>query len=181
VNSDEFDVGHGHALGLQQQVTEILIAAASVPSFLSTRLLHALAYRTHEKGRSNVAQAPPAANELFQGKKAVFQRRGRGAEQQSQSNHEKIVWLSHLPRPGTRALPPRAEFRAVWRIALWLVPPLGAATLALLTIGALAVVWAGGASKKRWATHRAAIHAAGIILSPEDAAAARSVPQCAAY
>jgi hypothetical protein len=34
----------------------------------------------------------------------VFQRRGRGAEQQSQSNHEKIIWLSYLPYPGTRAL-----------------------------------------------------------------------------
>jgi hypothetical protein len=65
---------------------------------------HALAYRTHEKDRPDAAQAPPAANELFQGKKAVFKRCGRGAEQQSQSNHEKIVWLSYIPHPGTRVL-----------------------------------------------------------------------------
>ena len=65
---------------------------------------HALANRADEKGRPDVAQAPPATNELFQGKKAVFQRCGRGAEQQSQSDLEKIVWLSYLPRPGTRAL-----------------------------------------------------------------------------
>src|SRR4051794_34011274 len=30
VNSDEFDVRHGHPLGLQQQVAEILIAAAAI-------------------------------------------------------------------------------------------------------------------------------------------------------
>lgn len=30
VNSDEFDVGHRHALGFQEQVAEVLIAAASV-------------------------------------------------------------------------------------------------------------------------------------------------------
>jgi transposase len=45
-----------------------------------------------------------AAAQLWQGQKAVFQRCGRGTEQQSQSNHEKILWLSHLPYPGTRAL-----------------------------------------------------------------------------
>ena len=67
-----------------------------------------------------------------------------------------------------------SENRPVWRIALWLAPPLAAAALALLTIGALAVVWAANASKKRWATHRAAMRSAGIVLSPEDAAAERS-------
>ena len=30
VNSDEFDVGHGHPLGLQKQVAEILITASAV-------------------------------------------------------------------------------------------------------------------------------------------------------
>jgi tetratricopeptide (TPR) repeat protein len=68
-----------------------------------------------------------------------------------------------------------SENRPVWRIALWLAPPFGAATLALLAIGTLGAVWAGSASKKRWATHRAAIRAAGIILSPEEAAEEKSL------
>jgi hypothetical protein len=68
-----------------------------------------------------------------------------------------------------------SENRPVWRIALWLARPLGATIVALLTIGILAVVWAGSASKKRWATHRAAMRAAGITLSPEDAAAERAL------
>ena len=66
-----------------------------------------------------------------------------------------------------------SENRPVWRVALWVAPMLAAATLALLAIGGLAVVWARAASTKRWATHRAAMHAAGIVLSPEDAAAER--------
>src|ERR1017187_10347355 len=82
---------------------QLAILGGHVPGLL-VLANHALAYRTHEKDRPDATQAPPAANELFQGKKAVFQRCGRGTEQQSQSHHEKIVWLSYLPRPGTRAL-----------------------------------------------------------------------------
>ena len=51
-----------------------------------------------------LARPPRPAAQLFQGQKAVFQRRDRGAEQQSQSDHEKILRLPYLPHPGTRAL-----------------------------------------------------------------------------
>ena len=64
----------------------------------------AIPHRADEEDRPDVARSPRAAAQLFQGQKADFQRCGRGAEQQSQSNHEKILWLSHLPHPGTRAL-----------------------------------------------------------------------------
>ncbi len=40
----------------------------------------------------------------FKARKQFFQRGDRRAEQQSQSHYETIVWLSHLPDPGTRAL-----------------------------------------------------------------------------
>ncbi len=46
----------------------------------------------------------PLLINYFKAKKSVFQWGGRGAEQQSQSHHEKILWLSHVPRLGTRAL-----------------------------------------------------------------------------
>jgi hypothetical protein len=32
VNGDEFDIGHRHPLGLQEQIAEILIAAATISS-----------------------------------------------------------------------------------------------------------------------------------------------------
>src|ERR1035437_9926534 len=60
---------------------------------------HALPHRAHEKGRPDAAQAPHTADELFQSQKTIFQRRSRRSEQQSQSNHEKIVRLSHLSYP----------------------------------------------------------------------------------
>jgi transposase len=47
--------------------------------------------------------APGADSQLLQGAKADFQRRCRGPEQQSQSHHEKVLRLSHLP--GTRTGP----------------------------------------------------------------------------
>ena len=74
-----------------------------VPGFLVLSN-HAIPHRADEEDRPHAARSPRAAAQLFQGQKAVFQRCGRGAEQQSQSNHEKILWLSHLPHPGTRAL-----------------------------------------------------------------------------
>jgi len=64
----------------------------------------AIPHRADEEDRPDVARSPRAAAQLFQGQKADFQRCGRGAEQQSQSNHEKILWLSYLSHPGTRAL-----------------------------------------------------------------------------
>ena len=65
---------------------------------------HALPHRADEEDRPDAAHSPRAAAQLFQGQEAVFQRCRRGPEQQGQSHHEKILWLSHLPRPGTRAL-----------------------------------------------------------------------------
>jgi hypothetical protein len=41
---------------------------------------------------------------LLQGQKTVFQRSHRGAQQQGQSNHAKILWFSYLPHPGTHPL-----------------------------------------------------------------------------
>jgi hypothetical protein len=52
----------------------------------------------------HAAHSPRAAAQLFQGPQAVLQRGYRGPKQQGQSNHEKILWLSHLPHPGTRAV-----------------------------------------------------------------------------
>src|ERR1039457_4414762 len=65
---------------------------------------HALPHRAHEENRPHPARSPPPVAQLLQGQEAVLQRRHRRAEQQSQGYHEKILWLSHLPHPGTRAL-----------------------------------------------------------------------------
>src|ERR1019366_7259916 len=65
---------------------------------------HAQPHRADEKDRTHAARSPRASAELFQGQKGVFQRRGRGLEQQGQSHHEKILRLSHLPHPRTRSL-----------------------------------------------------------------------------
>jgi transposase len=65
---------------------------------------HAIPYRADEETRPHLARSPYPAAQLFQGQEAVFQRCDRGAQQQGQSNHEKILWFSHLPHPGTRAL-----------------------------------------------------------------------------
>lgn len=64
----------------------------------------AIPYRADEENRPHLARSPYPAAQLFQGQEAVFQRCDRGAQQQGQSNHEKILWFSHLPHPGTRAL-----------------------------------------------------------------------------
>ena len=52
---------------------------------------HALPDRTDEKNRAVSSPAPGTHPQLFPGTKADFQRRGGGAEQQGQSNYEKIV------------------------------------------------------------------------------------------
>jgi transposase len=50
-------------------------------------------------------QRTPRTNpQLLPGSKDAFQRRRRGSEQQSQSHHEKILRVPHLPLPRTRAL-----------------------------------------------------------------------------
>src|ERR1039458_7961173 len=64
----------------------------------------ALPHRAHEEDRSLIAPAPRTDPQLFPRSKAAFQRRRRGSEQQSQSHHEKILRVPHLPLPRTRAL-----------------------------------------------------------------------------
>src|SRR5579859_5804726 len=59
---------------------------------------YALPDRAHEEDRSNATRPPATSPQRLQGQKADFQRPRRGPEQQSQTHHEKIVRLSHLPR-----------------------------------------------------------------------------------
>src|SRR5260370_21892978 len=65
---------------------------------------HAIPHRTHEENRPFATQSSRTHPELFPSSKVTFQRRRGGFEQQGQSHHEKIVRLSHLPRPRTRPL-----------------------------------------------------------------------------
>ena len=58
-----------------------------------------------KKGRTDTTPAPRPHPQLLSSPKAVLQRRGRGPEQQSQSNHEKILRIPHLPCPRTGSLP----------------------------------------------------------------------------
>src|SRR5450756_2315360 len=53
----------------------------------------AIPHRADEEDRPDVARSPHAAAQLFQGQEAVFQRRGRGSEQQSP------VSYTHLTLP----------------------------------------------------------------------------------
>src|ERR1039457_6283875 len=64
----------------------------------------AFPYRAHEEDRPLNARAPRTDSQLFPCSEAAFQRSGRGPEQQSQSHHEKILRIPHLPLPRTRAL-----------------------------------------------------------------------------
>src|SRR5450755_3306127 len=64
----------------------------------------ALPYRADEENRPLTARTPRTNPQLLPGSKAAFQRRRRGSEQQSQSHHEKILRVPHLPLPRTRAL-----------------------------------------------------------------------------
>jgi hypothetical protein len=59
-------------------------------------------HRTDEEDRPLTARSPRTEPELFPCVETAFQRRHRGPEQQSQSHHEKILWLSHLPLSRTR-------------------------------------------------------------------------------
>src|ERR1017187_1218412 len=65
---------------------------------------HAVPHRAHEENRTLNARAPRTHPQLLPGSEAVLQRRRRGPEQQSQSHHEKILRLPHLPRARTRPL-----------------------------------------------------------------------------
>jgi len=93
------------AQGRLPAVLEIQLASldGDIPGLLAPPN-HAQPHRAHEADRPYAARSPRAVTQLLQGPKAVLQRRGRGSEQQSQGNHEKIVRLPDLPYPGTRAL-----------------------------------------------------------------------------
>jgi len=65
---------------------------------------HPIPHRTHEEGRPFATKASRTHPELFPCSKVTFQRRSGGFERQAQSHHEKILRLSHLPRPRTRPL-----------------------------------------------------------------------------
>src|SRR5712675_923054 len=71
----------------------------------------ALPHRADEENRPLTARAPRTDPQLFPRSEAAFQRRRRGSEQQSQSHHEKILRVPHLPLPRTRAL------SLTWQIA----------------------------------------------------------------
>src|ERR1043165_9483097 len=64
----------------------------------------ALPHRTDEEDRPLTPRSPRTDPELFPCAEIAFQRRHRGPEQQSQSHHEKILRLSHLPLPRTRSV-----------------------------------------------------------------------------
>jgi tetratricopeptide (TPR) repeat protein len=89
-------------------------------------------------------------------------------------------WRRYAIPPGTRlltalALGPDgtpwvvAETRSLWRIALWVAPPLGACALALLIIGALLVLLAKGFAESRLAREQAAGAAAAGDLAARQA------------
>ncbi len=65
---------------------------------------HALMHRAHEAGCQDAAQPPRIDPELLPRKKAVLHWGRRGPEQQSQSDHEKVVRISDLPDHGNRAI-----------------------------------------------------------------------------
>src|SRR5450432_4117740 len=71
----------------------------------------ALPYRADEENRPLTARTPRTNPQLLPRSNAAFQRRRRGSEQQSQSHHEKILRVPHLPLPRTRAL------SLTWQIA----------------------------------------------------------------
>src|SRR6516165_3525374 len=64
----------------------------------------AVPHRTHEEDRPLSARTSRADPQLLPCSETAFQRRRRGSKQQSQGNNEKILWLPHLPNPGTRSL-----------------------------------------------------------------------------
>jgi hypothetical protein len=64
-----------------------------------------------KENRPLTARASRTDPQLFPRSEAAFQRRRRGSEQQSQSHHEKILRIPHLPLPRTRAL------SLTWQIA----------------------------------------------------------------
>src|ERR1039457_5812137 len=64
----------------------------------------ALPHRAHEEDCPLNARTPRTGPQLFPRSEVALQRRRRRAEQPSQSHYEKILWISYLPLPRTRAL-----------------------------------------------------------------------------
>src|ERR1039457_2841230 len=64
----------------------------------------ALPHRAHEEDCPLNARTPRTGPQLFPRSEVALQRRRRRAEQQSQRHYEKILWISYLPLPRTRAL-----------------------------------------------------------------------------
>ena len=56
----------------------------------------ALKARTDEEGGPHFAKSSGADSQLVSSQRRTFLRRCRGVQQQSQTDHQKIVWLSHL-------------------------------------------------------------------------------------
>ena len=75
-------------------------------------------YRAEEENHPHLARSPYCAAQLFQGQEAVFQRRDRGAQQQGQSDPEKILWFSHLPHPATSALSLTWQTAPAWSLPM---------------------------------------------------------------
>ena len=65
---------------------------------------HALAHRTDEKSRKDLARSSPIDPQLFQSQKAILQRGHRGLEQQSQTYNAKSLWIPNLSRYRTRSV-----------------------------------------------------------------------------
>lgn len=103
---------------LQPQERPCLPAQGGLPAVLGVRLTdlgrqvprpvvhpgHALTHRADEEICPHHARPPRAPAQLLPCPKAVLQRRHRGAQQQSQSHHEKSLWLPDLPSDRSRAL-----------------------------------------------------------------------------
>src|SRR5260370_33023455 len=64
----------------------------------------ALADRTDEESRQDHSGSPRSHPQLLSCPERVLQRCHRGSEQQSQSHHEKILWVPDLPRNRTGPL-----------------------------------------------------------------------------
>jgi tetratricopeptide (TPR) repeat protein len=62
------------------------------------------------------------------------------------------------------------ETRPIWRVALWVAPPLAAASLALLVIGLLLAMWGKGSAESRLASQRVVVQVAGAIPGWDAAA-----------
>src|SRR6266536_3209898 len=65
---------------------------------------HAVSHRAHEEDRPLIASASRVDPQLFPGSETTLQRCRRGSEQQSQSYHEKILRVPHLPHSRTGPL-----------------------------------------------------------------------------